>query len=344
MSSVEKASHGVGNLAADYSGVRHSLVDHISALARELLGIDFVAVHASGEEWGQFSPAHGERTPEFCRLVQGSRHGAEYCRMCHVLISVASSGESATLQRCHAGASILVTPLAEIGNDSVAVLSTCLFVPGAVTGGWKEVRNRGAKMGIDLGKFKTAYERLPRLDQKKIGVAGNIMMAAREAVLLIKAGERLEQRANELEATGKAWTHEQIEAELREQMTLGLTGVPEGIPVSRLDGEPALIRVIKQIVGSKPWLPYSVDSIAAAARLSPNHFSTMFRKSHGQCFVEYLTDKRIKLAEQLLSDVRLNISEVSARVGYNDPGYFARVFKKRTGMSPRAWRLSKGTA
>jgi AraC-like DNA-binding protein len=43
-------------------------------------------------------------------------------------------------------------------------------------------------------------------------------------------------------------------------------------------------------------------------------------------------------------DLVLTICEVSTRVGYSDPGYFARVFRRKTGMAPREWRLSRDVA
>jgi two-component system response regulator YesN len=92
------------------------------------------------------------------------------------------------------------------------------------------------------------------------------------------------------------------------------------------------------MVSQRPDLPYSVVDIAAAARITPNHFSMLFRNYKGQSFLEFVTQVRIEKAKELLGNLTLNINEVAARVGYTDPGYFTRRFRQVTGMSPRKWR------
>jgi len=107
---------------------------------------------------------------------------------------------------------------------------------------------------------------------------------------------------------------------------------------------PAVVRVVATLVDRRPNMPFSVGEIAAAARISPNHFSSLFRKHQKESFSVYLTEKRIDLAKEVLGDLTLNIAEVAQRVGYDDPGYFARRFKQKTGMTPGEWRaaLSSG--
>jgi two-component system response regulator YesN len=51
-----------------------------------------------------------------------------------------------------------------------------------------------------------------------------------------------------------------------------------------------------------------------------------------------LTRLRIEEAKELISNELLSLKEVCYEVGYNDPNYFSRVFKKVTGMSPTEYR------
>jgi two-component system response regulator YesN len=62
----------------------------------------------------------------------------------------------------------------------------------------------------------------------------------------------------------------------------------------------------------------------------------------GTNFATYLTDARIENAKRLLCDVTLNIGEVASTAGFDDPRYFARRFKQKTGSTPRAWRELQG--
>lgn len=87
---------------------------------------------------------------------------------------------------------------------------------------------------------------------------------------------------------------------------------------------------------SEPEL--SLRDLARQAALSENHFCTVFAQEVGQTFVEYLTALRMRRACRLLRQTALLTSEVGYRVGYNDPHYFSALFKRRMGLSPRAYR------
>ena len=55
-------------------------------------------------------------------------------------------------------------------------------------------------------------------------------------------------------------------------------------------------------------------------------------------FINYLTQRRVDTAKQLLSDGRLNIKTICNEVGYNDPNYFSRLFKRFEGVTPTEYR------
>ena len=61
----------------------------------------------------------------------------------------------------------------------------------------------------------------------------------------------------------------------------------------------------------------------------------LFKKQQGVSPAGYVIRQRLQLAQQLLlSEEKLTVAEVSAKVGYRDPLYFSRLFKKQLGMSP----------
>ena len=76
------------------------------------------------------------------------------------------------------------------------------------------------------------------------------------------------------------------------------------------------------------------------AGLSESHFSYMFTKITGTCFIDYLTHVRIQKAKELLANTNLKIYEIGLAVGYNSIEHFSRVFKKSTGFSPNHYRIS----
>lgn len=82
----------------------------------------------------------------------------------------------------------------------------------------------------------------------------------------------------------------------------------------------------------------SVADMADALGYSEAYFCKLFKQYFGQSFVSYLTEYRIREAIRLLSNDKVGIKEVGRAVGYADPNYFAKVFKRVTGQSPTEYR------
>jgi AraC family transcriptional regulator len=81
-----------------------------------------------------------------------------------------------------------------------------------------------------------------------------------------------------------------------------------------------------------------LGEIAAAAYLSSFHFARLFRKITGTTPHAYLAGLRLERARRLLAETDLPISEVGARVGYENQSHFTKIFHEATGLTPRAFR------
>ena len=78
--------------------------------------------------------------------------------------------------------------------------------------------------------------------------------------------------------------------------------------------------------------------------ISPYYFSKLFKEEAGENFIDYLTGLRIARARELLADPARTVKDISRMVGYADPNYFSRIFKKQTGMTPREYREAGAAA
>ena len=72
--------------------------------------------------------------------------------------------------------------------------------------------------------------------------------------------------------------------------------------------------------------------------INRNKLNDIFMQESSMTCMNYLLKLRLDLAKVLLSTTQIPIGEVSARVGFDDQNYFAKVFKKHEGMSPKAFR------
>jgi two-component system response regulator YesN len=83
----------------------------------------------------------------------------------------------------------------------------------------------------------------------------------------------------------------------------------------------------------------SLRSVAEAVYISEYYLSHLFRKEMNTTFSDYLSRVRIHKARDILKNDRdIRIQEIIELVGFNDPAYFAKSFKKLTGVSPREYQ------
>jgi two-component system response regulator YesN len=78
--------------------------------------------------------------------------------------------------------------------------------------------------------------------------------------------------------------------------------------------------------------------MAEVVNISPYYLSHLFRKEMGISFLEYLTSVRISVAKSLLKQTPMTVLEVCLEVGYQDPSYFAKIFKKKERVHPSEYR------
>lgn len=83
---------------------------------------------------------------------------------------------------------------------------------------------------------------------------------------------------------------------------------------------------------------FSLYKLADKMQMNANYLSYQFKKEVGTGFVDYISTLRIRLAQQLLKDMRYRTNEVASLVGFDNPKYFSRVFKKVTGLLPSEYR------
>lgn len=81
-----------------------------------------------------------------------------------------------------------------------------------------------------------------------------------------------------------------------------------------------------------------LDTLADYMHLNKTYLCQLFKKEVGMTYVAYLTQYRVEQAKKLLRETSISLAEISENVGYVDPAYFSRIFKKQTEMSPNQYR------
>lgn len=85
-------------------------------------------------------------------------------------------------------------------------------------------------------------------------------------------------------------------------------------------------------------VPLSTTLIASELRCNPDYLGRVFRAGFGHTLTEEIHLQRLHFVRRELMDSDLNIDEIARSCGYEDVGYFRRIFKRHEGMTPKAYR------
>lgn len=88
------------------------------------------------------------------------------------------------------------------------------------------------------------------------------------------------------------------------------------------------------------YIDLDVQTLCDYVNYSRSYLSRIFRQETGLTIPEYTNKIRMENAMELLRDTPMTLREVATSVGINDTFYFSKLFKKYTGKTPRAYRLS----
>lgn len=77
-----------------------------------------------------------------------------------------------------------------------------------------------------------------------------------------------------------------------------------------------------------------IENMSAEMNMSASHLRQLFKKETGMSFGEFVRQKRLERARELLETTYMRVQEVGATVGIHDQSYFNRLFKKKYGLTP----------
>ncbi|MBL1229071.1 helix-turn-helix domain-containing protein [Enterococcus sp. BWB1-3] len=114
----------------------------------------------------------------------------------------------------------------------------------------------------------------------------------------------------------------------------------EIIPPAKTDSY-EILTLVYEYVQENYHEEISLQSISEKFHFSYSYFSTLFTEKYGINFTKYLKKVRITKAKELLKNPSLPLSEIYNKVGFTELGYFSRVFKEETGITPSHYRKGK---
>ncbi|MCT4621842.1 MAG: response regulator [Marinisporobacter sp.] len=98
-----------------------------------------------------------------------------------------------------------------------------------------------------------------------------------------------------------------------------------------------IIHAVKEYILKNYHLDLKLEDLSYQFAISSYYLSKLFKQETGSNFIEFLTEIRIEKAKKMLLE-NIPVKEIYKKIGYSDPNYFSRVFKKITGVSPRNYK------
>lgn len=99
-----------------------------------------------------------------------------------------------------------------------------------------------------------------------------------------------------------------------------------------------LRRVLERIKASSDMGYPNLGELAELCGISQSHLMRTFKASTGWQIHKYIAEERLNAAKQMLAEDRVSTKEVSQRLGFQSPAYFATAFRRMTGKTPTEYR------
>lgn len=209
-----------------------------------------------------------------------------------------------------------VSECEELNRSDYSAIDAALFaqfVSAVATGGRAEA-------------FKVADQVYQTLKEEK----ATSLQAARR--LYFQLGSQLTQQGLQ-EALAACADLEALHAVLLSRIEAALPVGQEGAALSGAVRK--VIRFMEAELGNEEL---TIDMMARHVYLSPTYLANVFKKETGRTIGQYLLELRMQRAKELLGDGMLRLYQIARRVGYTDPNYFAKTFRRVVGVSPREYR------
>ncbi|HHU43930.1 MAG: PocR ligand-binding domain-containing protein [Bacillota bacterium] len=243
---------------------------------------------------------------EFCSRVRSDEVLSEYCQKCD------SRGglEAARLSRpyiyiCHMGLVDFAIPVVLNGTYVGAVMAGQIRLKGEA-GELERVTNIQNEHKIE-GALKSLYEALPSMTLDRIKSLSD-MVSYLYNYFIKEASEKL--------------TFSKPPAELASHKKA-----------------PILQKAIDYI-NDNFNKEIRLETLAAICEISPSYFSKLFKKIYRQNLSSFVNSLRVQRAKSLLANSNKNIVDIAYDVGFEDCGYFIKIFKSFVGVTPNQYRIS----
>lgn len=285
---------------------------------------------------------------KFCESVRNHPQMVKYCQKCDSRggLEAVRSNEP-YIYLCHYNIVDVAVPIIIDGRYMGAIMAGQVKLSDNSTEDMEKIvdtSNNSVSIEV-LEEFKEYYEQLPLLTYKEVQNIANMLSSlcnylveeALDKNLILEMYKKSIGNNKELdEDFFQGYSVDNIEK------------LKKGISNAVIDAYVSQYECDKKVSSTlKPAIDYiyknkseniTVEGMAKICHISQSYFSRLFSKEMGDSFSNYISKLKINWAKELLEDSDMSVSQVSDELGFNEPGYFIKIFKKYEGVTPSVYR------
>ncbi|MBU3160980.1 PocR ligand-binding domain-containing protein [Clostridium frigoris] len=317
----------------------------------EVTNIAMVTVDYKGKKVTTHS-----KCSEFCKFIRSNPDLSQLCEKCD------SRGglEAARLQEpylyiCHLGILDFAIPIIVDGQYFGAVMAGQVIVKDKEKENLEQiVNNKNFKMDLEKEtQLRVLYEKLPIMTLDRVKSVANMILhinnyIVEEALVKINSNKFNDKIltvdsfkvANlELKEANKVETVEENSKDsVKPKNNVNLTVSKNENDIICKNKCNAILKPALDYIQESYSYAISIDEMASLCNVSPSYFSKLFKKNIGDNFSNYINKVRIKKAKELLEASDVPIINLALDLGFEDCGYFIKVFKRIEGVTPAVYR------
>jgi AraC-like DNA-binding protein len=238
----------------------------------------------------------------FCTLMRSSAEGIRACVASDVkgAVKEASRRGRPFLHTCHAGLVEIVVPVMLRGEHVATVFCGQAVIDECPAADGRWLAERARVLHLDPQKAHAARRALPRSDKRHLRRIGRLLHLALSRLA---------------ESEGRA-------------------ALDRALALHRSDAMRNAVAFIDEHATEN----IGIEQVAAEVGVSTWHLCRLFRQTLGATFSDYLTERRVAEAREMLCSTSMSVLDIATAVGYASQSYFGRKFKQVAGQTPMQYR------
>lgn len=245
----------------------------------------------------------------FCQLIRSNPKYRSLCQKCDMFGGLeASKTGKPLIYRCHAGLTDFSVPIVVENQLSGFLLSGQVICEESSEVGNIQTEETDWKNDKDL---ISAFRSVPVFSSKKINSSAEMLTIISQYYLKSEMEKSREEQKQKIVFHHTKVAHHEENKEIRKAL-----------------------KYIEKNLNH----PITLDEVASHVYLSSYYFSKLFKKEMNVNFINYVNQKKMSLAKEMLKNPRLSIDNIARNLGFTQTSYFCKVFRKEFDVTPKGYR------